>query len=166
MIISQIVASSRNNVIGRDNDLPWHLPDDMQFFKDTTKGHHILMGRKNFESIPMKFRPLPNRVNIVVTRQADYNADGIELFNTIEEGIQFARDAGEEELFIIGGAEIYNQTIDQADRIYLTEINTEIEGDAHFPELDRSEWIEKDRRHHSVDEKHRYDFDFVIYERA
>ena len=166
MIISQIVASARNNVIGKDNDLPWHLPDDMQFFKDTTKGHHILMGRKNFESIPMKFRPLPGRVNIVITRQDDYQADGTRVFNTIEEGIQFARAAGEEELFIIGGAEIYNQTISQTDRVYLTEINAEVDGDAHFPELDTSEWIEKERVHHPVDERHQFDFDFVIYERA
>jgi dihydrofolate reductase len=165
MIISQIVARAKNGVIGRDNDLPWHLPDDMQFFKETTRGHHILMGRKNFESIPMKFRPLPDRVNIVVTRQQDYQPEGVQVFNSIEEGIEFARASGEPELFIIGGAEIYDQTLAFADKIYLTEINTEVDGDAHFPKPAGSEWNETDRWHHPKDSRHEFDFDIVTYER-
>ena len=165
MRISQIVAATSNHVIGIDNDLPWHLPDDMQFFKEQTKGHHILMGRKNFESIPMKFRPLPNRVNIVLTRTTDYEAEGVEVVHTIEEGVNFAENAGADELYIIGGAEVYAQTIDRTDRIYLTEIDTTLEGDAYFPEINKDEWVEVERRHHPIDERHKYAFDFVIYDR-
>jgi dihydrofolate reductase len=165
MIITQIVARTKNNVIGRENDLPWHLPDDMKFFKETTRGHHILMGRKNFESIPMKFRPLPDRVNIVITRQEDYTAEGVKVFNSIDEGVSFARESGADELFIIGGAEIYKQTLSITDKIYLTEINTIMDGDAFYPELDPDHWIEIDRWHHPSDSRHEFDFDFVTYER-
>jgi len=165
MRISQIVATTRNHVIGVDNDLPWHLPDDMQFFKEQTNGHHILMGRKNFESIPMKFRPLPNRVNIVLTRKTDYQAEGIEVVHSIVSGIEIAQNAGEDELYVIGGAEIYAQTIEMTDRIYLTEIDAELEGDAYFPKIDKSNWVETSRKHHPADDRHQYSFDFVIYDR-
>ena len=107
MRVSIIVAVSENGVIGKDNDLIWHMPTDMKFFKETTKSHHVIMGRKNFESIPHKFRPLPGRTNIIVTRQLDYNAESCIVVNSIEEALLIAKKNGEEEAFIIGGGEIY-----------------------------------------------------------
>lgn len=166
MIISLIAAVSRNLVIGRDNDLPWRLPDDMKFFKEKTQGHHVLMGRKNFESIPLNFRPLPDRVNIVATRQKDFKREGIIIVHRIEDGINYARENGEDELFIIGGAQIYRQTIAHADRLYITEIDTLAEGDAFFPEFKKeNKWSETSRIPHSKDERHAFAFDFVTYER-
>src|SRR3990172_6612257 len=122
MIISSIVAVSENNVIGKDNTLVWHLPDDIQFFKDKTVGHCVITGRKNYESIPVKFRPLKGRTNIVITRQKNYDAKGAVVVNTIEKAIEVAKKAGEKEVFIIGGAEIYRQTTEMIDKLYLTRI--------------------------------------------
>src|SRR5690606_5688943 len=115
MIVSLIAALSRNNVIGKDNDLPWNLPDDMKYFMQTTKGHHCIMGRKNYESIPEKFRPLPNRTNIVVTRQEKFQAPGCIIVHSIDEGLAIARTNKETETFIIGGAEIYKTSLAVAD---------------------------------------------------
>lgn len=165
MIISLIAALTENRVIGKSNDLPWHLPDDMKYFMQTTLGHHVIMGRKNYESIPVKFRPLANRTNIVVTRQDDYNAPGCLVVNSIPAGIDIAIDNHESEVFIIGGAEIYMQSLAFANRLYLTEIDTSLEGDAFFPMFNKHEWNEISRRHHPADEKHPYSFDFVIYEK-
>lgn len=166
MIISLIAALAQNHTIGKNNDLPWHLPDDMKYFMQTTKGHHCIMGRKNYQSIPEKFRPLPNRTNIVVTRQAKFDAPGCVVVNSIEAGINIARKKGEAEVFIIGGAEIYKSSMKQADRLYLTEILGHIEGDTHFPEFNPKEWMEVSRDHHGTDERHAYAFDFVVYERV
>jgi dihydrofolate reductase len=165
MVISLIAAVSSNQVIGKDNDLPWKLPDDMKYFMDSTKGHHVIMGRKNYESIPDKFRPLPSRTNIVVTRQENFKAPGCIVVNSIERGLDIARNNGELEVFIIGGAEIYKQGLASTQRMYLTEINAEIKGDTYFPEVDKKEWIETSRIPHDADERHPYDFDFVIYEK-
>lgn len=165
MIISLIAALTENRVIGKNNDLPWHLPDDMKYFMQTTSGHHVVMGRKNYESIPPKFRPLPNRVNILVSRQEDYQAPGCTVVNSIPQAIDIAIDNHEAEIFIIGGAEIYNQSLAFANRLYLTEIQTSLEGDAFFPMFNQSEWSEVSRKHHAADEKHRYAFDFVVYEK-
>jgi dihydrofolate reductase len=165
MKIALIAALTNNHVIGKNNDLPWHLPDDMKFFMQTTKGHHCIMGRKNYESIPPKFRPLPHRTNIVVTRQHNFEAPGCVVVNTIEEGIHIARENNEALLFIIGGAEIYKQSLAHADLLYLTEIDTVIEGDTFFPAFEKSDWKEISRTHHAADEKHLYPFDFVVYER-
>src|SRR5687768_18418770 len=107
MIISMIAALSKNRVIGKNNDLPWKLPDDMKFFMEKTKGHHAIMGRKNYESIPQKFKPLPNRTNIVVTRQKNFDAPGCIVVDSIDNGLAIAKDNQEAETFIIGGAEIY-----------------------------------------------------------
>src|SRR5579872_7137400 len=107
MTISMIAALTRNRVIGKANDLPWHLPDDMKYFMQTTKGHHVILGRKNYESLPEKFRPLPNRVSIVVTRQRNYSAPGCTVVHDLHDGVRLARVQNESELFIIGGAEIY-----------------------------------------------------------
>ena len=165
MIISLIAALSRNRVIGKDNDLPWRLPDDMKYFMQTTMGHHVIMGRKNYESLPNKFKPLPNRTNILVTRQVNFIAEGCHVVNSMEKAIEIARTSGESELFIIGGAQIYKQAISLADYLYLTEINALIEGDTFFPEFDRAQWAEVSRKSHSVDERHPFAFDFVIYKR-
>jgi dihydrofolate reductase len=163
MIVSLIAAVSKNHVIGKNNDLPWHLPNDMKYFMQTTKGHCVLMGRKNYESLPEKFRPLPNRTNILITRQGNYLAPGCEIFNTIEQGIAYAKEKGETELFIIGGAEVYEATLPLADKLYLTEINATIDGDTFFPQIDKSEWKETARTTNSKDDKHKYMFDFVVY---
>lgn len=165
MIISLIAALSKNRVIGRNNDLPWHLPDDMKYFMQTTKGHHVIMGRKNYDSIPQKFRPLPNRTNIVVTHQKNFMASNCKIVNTIETGIAMARAATETELFIIGGSEIYALGLPYANRLYLTEIESTIEGDTYFPVISKNEWKEMSRTHHQTDARHIYGFDFVIYEK-
>lgn len=165
MIISLIAALAQNRVIGKNNDLPWHLPDDMKFFMETTLGHHVIMGRKNYDSIPQKFRPLPKRTNIVVTRQKDFQAAGCTIVHSIQEGIDLAQKNREAEVFIIGGAEIYRQSLPAANRLYLTEIKATIEGDTFFPEFDKKNWKETMRQPHAADERHAYAFDFVIYDR-
>jgi dihydrofolate reductase len=165
MIISLIAALGKNRVIGKNNDLPWHLPDDMKYFMNTTKAHHVIMGRKNYESIPEKFRPLPNRTNIVVSRQKNYQAPNCTLVNSLEAGIELARKAGEQELFIIGGAEIYSQALQYATRLYLTEIDEVIEGDTYFPTVNMADWQEVSRIHHGRDDRHAHSFDFVVYEK-
>ncbi|MBU2914896.1 dihydrofolate reductase [Reichenbachiella agariperforans] len=166
MKISMIAAMSRNRVIGINNDLPWYLPDDMKYFMETTKHHCVIMGRKNYESLPPKFRPLPDRTNLVVTRQDEYSAPGCERFDSIEAAVEYARKAGEEELFIIGGGQIYELGQPLADKIYLTEIDAHIEGgEVFFPEL-TNDWVEQSRTHHAADERHKYAFDFVTYERG
>jgi len=161
MKISLIVAVAENNVIGKDNDLPWKLPDDMKFFVQTTKGHHILMGRKNLESFG---KLLPNRTNIVLTRDTTFQFEGAEIFHDLTAAIQFAKDNGEEELMIIGGGEIYKQSLPLADRVYLTRVHAEIEGDVFFPELDTKKWKEVMKTTHQKDERHDYAFTFLMYE--
>jgi dihydrofolate reductase len=165
MKISLIAALTQNHVIGKNNDLPWHLPDDMKYFMQTTKQHHVIMGRKNYESIPEKFRPLPNRTNIVVTHQNNFHAPNCAVVNSLEQGIALAKKNNEQELFIIGGAEIYKLAMPFAKRLYLTEIQTELEGDTYFPTFDKQHWAEVSRTHHTTDEKHLYAFDFVVYEK-
>lgn len=165
MKISMIAAVAENNVIGKDNDLVWHLPDDMKFFMQKTTGHHVIMGRKNFESIPDKFRPLPNRPNIVMTRQKDLRIDGAYVVNSLEDALEIARKNNETEVFVIGGGDIYNLAMDTADTMYITEVKGTFEGDAFFPEFDKSEWKETERIHHGTDERHAYTFDFVTYQK-
>jgi len=165
MKISIIAAVTQNRVIGKDNDLPWRLPDDMKYFMNTTSGHHVIMGRKNYESLPDKFKPLPKRTNIVVTRQPDFKAPGCTIVNSIESGIEIARKNNETEVFVIGGAQIYEQALPTADFLYLTEIKAEIEGDTYFPKVDTKNWTEISRKHHKADERHFFAFDFVIYQR-
>ncbi|CAE7325633.1 fmt, partial [Symbiodinium microadriaticum] len=148
-------------VIGKDNDLPWHLPDDFKFFQQMTKGHHVIMGRKNFESLPPKFRPLPFRTNIILTRNSNYDKPGTITVENLEKALSMAKTAGDSEPFIIGGGEIYKMCIPSVDRMYITEIKTELDGDTFFPEIDWSEWVEIARESHPRDEKHTYEFDFV-----
>jgi dihydrofolate reductase len=166
MIISLIAALTENHVIGKNNDLPWHLPDDMKFFMKTTTGHVVIMGRKNYESLPRKFRPLPDRTNIIITRQKNFIAQGCTMVNSLDAGIQIAQHTNEKELFIIGGAEIFELSMPFADRLYLTEIKTELEGDTFFPKFKRSEWKEVSRKPHPKDDRHKFPFDFVLYERV
>lgn len=143
MKLSLIVAAAQNNVIGRDNQLPWHLPQDLKYFKATTLGKPIIMGRKTFESIG---RPLPGRTNIVISRQSDWRAPGVVVAQTIEQAIalgQQLRDDHQQpvaEVMVIGGAEIYRHTLAVADRVYLTRVHAEVEGDAYFPELPDDQW--------------------------
>lgn len=165
MKISLIAAVAHNHVIGKDNDLPWHLPDDMKFFMQTTKGHHCIMGRKNYDSIPEKFRPLPNRTNIVVTRQREFKAPGCLVVHTLKRAFEIARNNGEGEVFVIGGAEIYRASMEVADILYLTEIQADIEGDTYFPFFDKQHWQETSRKHHPTNDRHAYAFDFVTYVR-
>ena len=165
MVNSLIAARSQNRVIGKNNDLPWHLPDDMKYFMQTTKGHHVIMGRKNYESLPEKFRPLPNRNNIVVTRQQNFLAPACTVVHSLEAGLELAATNKEPEVFIIGGAEIYHQGFAYAARLYLTEIQAHIEGDTFFPEFNKSQWKEVSRKHHLADERHKFPFDFVVFER-
>lgn len=138
MIISAIVAMSTNRVIGRDLGLPWHQPRDMKFFKETTMGHHLIMGRNNFAS--MDYRPLKGRINIVLTRDPFFITSSAIVMHSIEEALRFAQDEGEEEVFIIGGGEIYKQSLHLLDKIYLTEVITVLAGDTYFPEIDMNEW--------------------------
>ena len=166
MTVSLIVAVSENGVIGKDNDLIWHLPKDMRFFKETTMGHHVIMGRKNFESIPHKFRPLPHRTNIVITRQSDYKAEGSIVVNSVEASLEIARENGDTEPFIIGGGQIYKLAIEAnlVDKIYLTKIHHTFEGDTFFPEL-QTDWKEMERIDHKTDEKHAHDYSFLTFEK-
>jgi len=162
MQISLIVAASENNVIGVNNDLPWRLREDMKFFVKTTTGHHILMGRKNLESFG---KALPNRTNLLLTRNKKYKFEGIEIFHELEEAIDFARQNGEEELIVIGGGEIYKQTLPLSDKIYLTRVHTNIEGDVYFPELRKDNWLLISESNHSKDERNQYDFTIQVYKR-
>ena len=165
MTISIIVAVSENNVIGRNNNLPWHLPADMKFFKEKTTGHCIITGRKNYESIPEKFRPLPNRTNIVITRQENYSAPGAIVVSSIEQAIEKAKQTGDTEIFIIGGADIYKQSLHFVDKIYFTKIYHEFKGDVFFPEINASEWKETGKIKGIIDEKNKYDYDFIVFEK-
>ena len=165
MILSIIVAVAENNVIGKNNTLIWSLPADMKFFKEKTKGHVIITGRKNYESIPEKFRPLPDRTNIVVTRQTDYKAPGAIVVSSVEAAMQYVKQHyANEEIFIIGGAEIYKQTLAACHKIYLTRIHHSFEGDAFFPAL-TSNWKLTHEENVSPNEKNKYPFTFQTWAR-
>lgn len=163
MIVSMIAAMSSNRVIGRNNQMPWHLPADLKYFMRTTTGHHIIMGRKNFESLQ---KPLPNRTNIVLTRQEKYDALGAVVVGTLEEALSLARFNGEEEAFIIGGAEIYKLAFPLADRLYLTYLDAEVEGDVYFPEFEKSAWKVTSERVYAADDKNKFDHTYVVYDRV
>lgn len=163
MIISIIAAVSENNVIGKDNTLIWHLPEDMKYFKEKTTGHIVITGRKNYESIPEKFRPLPNRTNIVITNQSNYNAPGAIVVNSIESALKKCKELGDKEIFIIGGAQIYMQTIDIAHKLYITKIHKSFEGDAFFPKIDLTVWDETSSISH-FSEKNNCKFSFIEYQ--
>jgi dihydrofolate reductase len=163
-----VVAIADNGVIGRDNGLPWRLSSDMAFFKRVTMGKPIIMGRKTWESLPKK--PLPGRTNIVVTRDAGYAAEGAELAMSASAALALGRalavQAGADEIMVIGGAQLYAEVFDHADRLYITEVHTAPEGDVSFPAFDRRQWREVSRERHAAGEKNSADYSFVVLERA
>jgi dihydrofolate reductase len=161
MIVSILVAAAENGVIGRDNALPWHLRTDLLRFKKLTMGHHVFMGRKTFDSIGKK--PLTGRPTIVITRQAGYEAPGATLAGSIAEAIEISR--GDTEVFNLGGARIFAQSMGQSDRIYLTRVHANPDGDARFPFIDPREWRLVRSEDHEADEKNDYPFTFEDYER-
>jgi len=162
MRISIIVAVAENGVIGRENDLPWHLSADLKRFKSLTMGHHLLLGRKTFEAIG---RPLPGRHMVVISRGRPELPPGIALVPSLEEGIDLARRAGDEEVFVAGGAQIYRLALPLANRIYLTRVHQNFAGDADFPDLDDGDWAIVDRQHHRADESSPFDYSFLLLER-
>jgi dihydrofolate reductase len=160
MQLSIIVAMDKNRVIGKGDALPWHISSDLKNFKKITMGKPIIMGRKTHESIG---RPLPGRENIILTRDKTYQVDGCTVLHNLGEIFEHCKDV--EEVMITGGSEIYQHTLKQVSRLYLTEVHAEIEGDAFFPEFDRSEWKELSREDFKADEKNEFDYSFVLLER-
>ena len=157
-----MVAKAANNVIGKDNKLIWHLPADLKYFKQTTLGHTLIMGRKTFESLS---NPLPHRDSWVVTRNKDYNAEGVTIFHSLEGALKAAEKKGLDTVFILGGGQIYRQAMDLADKLLITEVHAEFEGDTWFPEIDPAVWQEVRREEHKADERNKYDYAFVEYVR-
>ena len=157
---SIIVAVSENNVIGKDNGLPWKLSADLKRLKSLTMGHHILMGRKTWESLG---KPLPGRTNVVITTQKDYSAPGATLVNSLEEALTVS--SGDNEIFIFGGAEIFRKSLPWVNKVYLTRVHAKIDGDAFFPKLDLLEWKIVEIHDHRADDKNEYDYSFITMER-
>lgn len=167
MKLSLVVAIALNGAIGKDGDLLWHLPADMAYFKKITTGHHVLMGRKTWESIPLKFRPLPDRVNLVVSAQHNIDISGGFGFSDLNDAIDFAEEQGEEELMIIGGGQIYKRTISFADVLYITRVMKEFpEADTFFPTISPLEWEKKSELFLKADEKNSIDMCFEVWERV
>jgi len=162
MIISCIVAVAKNNVIGKDNDIPWYLPNDLKYFKKRTLNHHILMGRKCYQSIG---KPLPKRTNVIITRDPFFISSNCFVCNSIEAGLTLAYENQETEVFIIGGGTIYEQTKDIWDKLYLTEVDLEVEGDVYFPTIDLSNWNLLSSEDHEKDEKNSHNHSFKVYQR-
>ncbi|NRP46865.1 MULTISPECIES: dihydrofolate reductase [unclassified Marinobacterium] len=168
MRLALIVAQGLNRVIGNDNKLPWYLPEDLRYFKEVTMGKPIIMGRKTFESIG---KPLPGRLNIVITRDSNWSAEGVKIVASLEEAVEVgeaqAMIDGVEETVIIGGAQIYAQSLPLVDRLYLTQVEAEPEGDAHFPEIDYGQWQELGRQSFPAgDQPNRYPYAFIVYDRS
>ncbi len=161
MKVSLIAAVAEGGVIGLDNAMPWHLPADLKYFKQTTLGKPVVMGRKTFESIGSK--PLPGRRNVVVTRDRQFTAVGCDVAHDPQSALELLQDA--EEVMVMGGATFYAQMLGRADRLYLTEVHAQFEGDTRFPEYDKSEWREMSRTDHAPDESNPYRYSFVVYER-
>lgn len=161
-MITIIAAAAENNALGKDNQMIWHLPDDFKRFRQLTTGHYIIMGRKTFESLP---KLLPNRTHIVITRQKDYSVpDGVLIAGSLEEAIKISPQ--NEPIFIIGGGEIYKQSLPIADTIELTRVLTSPQADAFFPEIDPDQWQLTFEEFHPKDEKHAFDFSFLTYKKA
>ncbi len=159
-MITIIAAAGNNNELGKDNDLVWHLPDDFKRFKKLTTGHHIIMGRKTFQSFP---KPLPNRIHIVITRNKDYHPEGAIVVHSMKDALEIAKE--DEQPFIIGGGEIYKIGMEVADKIELTRVNNNFEADTFFPEIPSEKWELVYEETHSKDEKHKFDFSYQTYNR-
>ncbi|MBA4134313.1 MAG: diacylglycerol kinase [Flavobacterium sp.] len=157
-MITVIAAVAENNALGKENQLLWHLPDDFKRFKTLTSGHYIIMGRKTFESFP---KPLPNRTHVIISRQANYQPEGCIVVNSLEQAIEACPKT--EEVFIIGGGEIYRQSIAVADKLDLTKVHATFEADTYFPEVDLSEWQLVFEEYHPKDERHDFAFTFQTY---
>lgn len=164
MKVILIVAMDLNRGIGKDNDLMWHLPADMKFFRETTTNHVVVMGRKNFESIPEKYRPLPKRENVILTRNKDYSADGTLIFHDYESCLNHYKNS-DKTVFIIGGGEIYKIALEQnsIDEMYISHVNHSFDADTFFPEMDESKWTEEITTTHLKDEKNSFGFKIVHY---
>jgi dihydrofolate reductase len=160
MLVNLIVAAAENNAIGKNNQLLWHLPNDLKFFKNTTWGLPVIMGRKTFESVN---KPLPGRMNIVITRQAQWQAAEVYTAANLTAALQLATAANYKEAFVIGGGEIYQQALPLAQRIYLTRVHAVIEGDTFFPELDTTAWALVSKDDFDADEKHAYPYSFEVW---
>ena len=158
--ISLIVAMGKNRVIGASGRVPWHLPNELKLFKNLTMGHHIVMGRKTYESID---RLLPGRTTVIVTRQRDYTVPGAIVAHSIDEALDACR--GDDEIFVIGGADLFRETLPIADRLYLTVVDAAPEGDTFMPEFDMTDWRETSAEDFAADEKHAYAYRLVIYDR-
>ena len=157
-MITLIAAVAENNALGKDNQLLWHLPDDFKRFKSVTSGHYIIMGRKTFESFP---KPLPNRTHVIITRQKNYTSENCIVVDSLQKAIAICPK--NEELFIIGGGEIYSQSIEIADKLDITRVHQTFEADTFFPEIDLNKWKLTATEFHSKDEKHNFDFTFETY---
>lgn len=162
MTLSLIAALANNRVIGKNGGMPWHIPEDLRYFKRVTLGKPIIMGRKTFDSIG---RPLPGRDNIVVSRNPKLSVEGARVTHSLQEALDFATDLPSEEVFVIGGAQLYAAVLPDADKLYLTYVDTDVEGDTFFPAFDRGEWREFERHDHYSD-KARLAFSFVVLERV
>ena len=162
MTISFVVAASENGVIGKDNRLPWRLPNDLKFFKNTTWAMPIIMGRKTYESFG---KPLPGRTNIVITRSGDWKAEGVITVKSLEEALQAAEETDAQEAFIIGGGEIFRQAFAMADKIYITRVHTQLEGDAFFPAIEETEWQLFSNLDCPADDRHAYAYSFQLWKR-
>ena len=164
MKVSLIVAIDLEGGIGKNNDLMWHLPSDMKFFKETTKNQIVVMGRKNFDSIPEKYRPLPNRLNVILTRNKNFTADNCLVFHSFETCLEHFKNEVDKTIFIIGGGEIYEMALPLAQKIWLTRVHTTIEGDVYFPVLN-ADWELVSSTQNTADEKHAFSFDFECWKR-
>jgi len=159
--LSLIVAMAKNRIIGANGKIPWHLPNELQLFKSVTMGHHIIMGRKTYESIN---RLLPGRTTVIVTRQKDYAVAGAKIAHTLDEAVALC--AGNSEIFIIGGGELYRAALPKADRIYLTVVDAEPAGDTKMPEFDATQWRVHSTQRYSKDDRHAHDYRFEIHDRV
>ena len=157
MIVSLIAALDRQRGIGKDNQLPWRLSGDLKRFRELTTGHHLIVGRKTYESIG---KPLPNRTLIIVTRQPGFQAEGCLVVNSVEAALALAEARGESEVFVIGGAELYAQTLNLADHLYLTFVEAEVVADTFFPAYEAADWVERETIPHAADEKNQFAFTF------
>lgn len=161
-MLSHIVAASENNVIGVDGQLPWRLPNDFKYFKNKTWGMPVIMGRNTFESLK---KDLPGRINIVLTKQKDWHPGNVFVTHTIDEAIEKAKESDAKEIFVIGGGEIFKQTMEKVNRIYLTRVHTMVEGDTSYPEINTSQWKLTNAESFPADEKNNYPYTFEVWEK-
>ncbi|MEM7161321.1 MAG: dihydrofolate reductase [Bacteroidota bacterium] len=167
MEVTIIAAVATNYAIGKNNDLLWHLPKDMQFFKKTTSGHFVIMGRKNFYSIPEKFRPLPNRTNIVVSRRTDLEIEGVHIFSSVDKALDYAKIQEQKEVFVIGGGQVYNYFLhhDLVSKMLITHVTADFEADVFFPEIDQNKWHSNLLLDCPKDDRNPLDFSIIEYRR-